>query len=400
MWSELFKKIKSFFVMTKYDKKNIAKLSLLPRRWGILPVIDRYIVREFLIKFFILLLVFVFGFIVGDIFDSLGDFLEAKASLGVVISYFLLRLPGNVRFILPLTMLLGCIWTMADLGKNQEITAMRASGVSLFRCGGSILLIGVIVSCINIYFNEYLITETERIAETIKDKAENREYIPTQRENMLIFRSNDSRRSWFFRVFNSKTIHEYVILKHYRENGTLDYELNAEKARFVPDKGWHFINVTKTCYNNTGLLPYSTEKFPVVAYSSAEINETPDDIFNAIKDEEDLPSWVIWDILMRSENMSKRMQNIYWTLFFYRLAFPWSCLLAVFLGIPLATKGERSGIMMAIISAVGVIIGFMIVGNIGLMLGKQGVIPPIIAGLGPTFCFLVYGYYKVINSQC
>jgi lipopolysaccharide export LptBFGC system permease protein LptF len=56
--------------------------------------------------------------------------------------------------------------------------------------------------------------------------------------------------------------------------------------------------------------------------------------------------------------------------------------------------------MLAIISAVGVIIGFMIVANIGLMLGKKGVVPPIIAGIGPTLCFILYGYYKVRNSQC
>ena len=98
--------------------------------------------------------------------------------------------------------------------------------------------------------------------------------------------------------------------------------------------------------------------------------------------------------------MSKKMKNVYWTLFFYRLALPWSCFLAALIGIPLATKGERSGIMLAIISAIGVVIGFMIVANVGLIMGKQGTLPPIIAGLAPTICFMIYGYYKVKNSQC
>jgi lipopolysaccharide export LptBFGC system permease protein LptF len=55
--------------------------------------------------------------------------------------------------------------------------------------------------------------------------------------------------------------------------------------------------------------------------------------------------------------------------------------------------------MLAIISAVGVIIGFMFVANFCLVLGKRGILPPFIAGAGPTFCFIMYGYYKVKNSQ-
>lgn len=397
MYSEIIKKIKSFFCKPKYDKKLVASMNLIPRHWGILPVLDRYILREFLTKFFILLLVFIFGFIMGDIFDSLVDFLDVNASIKDIVLYFSLRLPGNVRFVLPITMLLGCIWTMAAFGKNLEITAMRASGVSLFRCGGPILLIGLLVSCINIYFNEYLVPYSEKAAEIIKCRVDGEDATTAK---MLVFRSSDGQRAWFFRVFDSKALHENVILKYYRDNGTLEYELNAENARYIAGKGWVFTNVVKTKYNDMGLLPYTPEKFPVLSFSEKEIIENPNDIFNAIKDEETLPSWVILDILNRSENMSQRMRNVYWTLFYYRMAFPWACLLAVFLGIPMATKGERSGIMLAIISAVGVIIGFMIVANIGLMLGKKGVVPPIIAGIGPTFCFILYGYYKVRNSQC
>lgn len=106
----------------------------VPRKWGLLPTLDYYILREFMMYFFLLIFVFIILFILGDVFNDLSDLLEKKAPFGSMLTYFMLKLPGNIRFILPISILLACMWTMANFGKHMEVTAMRASGVSLFRC--------------------------------------------------------------------------------------------------------------------------------------------------------------------------------------------------------------------------------------------------------------------------
>lgn len=375
------------------SRKEFKKLEVVKRRWGLLPRLDMYVMREFLVKWCILILVFVLGFIMGDVFDSLSDFLDADAPMKVTVSYFALRLPGNVRFILPISMLLGTIWTMAAFGKNQEITAMRASGVSLFRCGVPIMFVGFLVALVNIYFNEFMVPYTEHRATVIMNKIHNRD---VGQQKMLVYRSTDGERAWFFRIFEEKSFHRNVIFKKYRKDGTLDYDLNIERAEYRKNKGWYFINVTKTNYTADGLMPYRPVKMEEVFFSEGEVPETPEDILYAIKDEEDLPSWVIWNILHSTEHMSERMKNVYTTLFYYRLAFPWACFLAVFLGIPIATKSERSGVMVSIIAAVGMIVGYIICANLFLLFGKQGIINPVFAGLAPTVSFIAYGYYKVL----
>ena len=394
MIKKILKFLKDTFIgKDTVSRKEFKKLEVVPRRWEILPRLDWYVMREFLVKWCILILVFVLGFIMGDVFDSLSDFLDADASFAVTASYFLLRLPGNVRFILPISMLLGTIWTMAAFGKNLEITAMRASGVSLFRCGVPIMFIGFIVSWVNIYFNERLVPYTEHEAAMIMAYATSNK--PPQ-QKMLVYRSPDGERAWFFRIFEEKSLQHNVIFKKYRKNGTLEYDLNIDKAEFKKYVGWRFTDVTKTSYTADGLMPYKPQKIAQVIFLQKDMPETPEDILNAIKDEEELPSWVIWDILTSTENMSERLRNVYTTLFYYRLAFPWACFLAVFLGIPIATRSERSGVMLSIISAVGMIIGYIICANMFLLLGKQGVFNPVFAGLAPTVCFIAYGYYKVL----
>lgn len=101
------------------------------RTFFFLPILDSYILREFMIPFSILLFAFIFLFLIGDVFNDLGDFLEHKASFMLGVKYFAYKMPGNIRFVLPISVLLACMYTLANFGRNREITAMRSSGISL-----------------------------------------------------------------------------------------------------------------------------------------------------------------------------------------------------------------------------------------------------------------------------
>ena len=191
--------------------KQYRDLELLPRRWFPLWKLDGYILREFLIKYSVLMLVFVILFILSDVYRDISDFLERKTPIRIIVLYLLCRLPGNVRFILPISMLLGCMWTMAAFGKNMEVTAMRASGVSLFRCGCSIFLVGLLVTGVNIYFNEAMVPDSERRADVIYETyAKGRAAV---QHVLLAYRSSDQKRHWLFKTYVSGNVQRDVTVK-------------------------------------------------------------------------------------------------------------------------------------------------------------------------------------------
>lgn len=377
------------------EKAKYRSLVVIPRRWGLLPTLDYYVLREFLIKLSILWLVFVILFILGDIFNELSDFLEEEASMRDFVAFLTLRLPGNIRFVLPISMLLGCMWTMATFGKNMEVTAMRASGVSLFRCGGPILLMGLLVTGVNIYFNEALVPYTEQKAMQVRNRALHKDV----ELNLLSFRSGDRERTWFFRAFIDGDDNSGVILKKHRSDGTLEWDITADRAEWRKGIGWRFANVVRTPYSRDGLLAKQPEELPELILSPLEAPETPDDISNAFQDEEMLSAWVLWDMVRRNPDMPDKQKSRYMTAFFYRISFPWACFLAVFLGIPLATKNERSGSLMAIIMAVIIIVVYIVIAQIFMVLGKRDIFPPLLAGMAPTLAFIVYGFSKVFFSR-
>jgi len=379
----------------KFKKKDEA----FKRHKGLLPILDMYIFSEFIIYLSVLLFVFIMLFIIGDVFNDLSDFLENDASFKSIIFYLLLKLPGNIRFILPITVLLACMWTMAMFGKHMEVTAMRSSGLSLFRCGGSIFAVGLVITGINIWFNETLVPYTEREAEIIKFYATKQGGELPDNQKMLTFRSFDKRRTWLFKSFNRNKDQQDIVLKRYRGDKSLDWEITAKIASFSEKQGWTFYKGAYTPYSHDGLMAKHTEYFKKLNKNREEIPEVPENILNTVKSKDELPSWVIWRMVTTTKGMAPRCKAILMSVFYSRLALPWACFLAVFLGIPLATKNERSGIMLSIIVAIAVIVVYIIVSKALLILGKQELLDPMVAGLLPTVAFLVYGWYTVIRNQ-
>lgn len=381
--------------MNRETRKKIESMVTVERRWNHLPTLDWYVLREFLIKFSILLLVLSLLFILSDVFNDLGDFLEYKAPIGNTILYFLLRLPGNISFVLPIGVLLGCMWTMAMFGKNLEVTAMRASGLSLMRCGRSIFLMGFLVTLVNIYFNEMLVSEYNYKAEVLKKQFTRKADHLESYKKMLTFRSFDGRRVWLFQTFDDHGKFNGISLKFHRENNVLEKYITAKSATYSYAEGWLLEEGSTTTYSQDGFMPKSQITFQTLQLAPSEVPEDPKTIENAVREVDDLPCWTILEVILSSDNLARRVYNIYWTVFFYRLAFPWASFIAVLLGIPLATKNERSGIMMAVITSVVVIVAYIIVSEAFKTFGRLGYVPPVVAGLAPTLAFIIYGYWNV-----
>ncbi|NOY75596.1 MAG: LptF/LptG family permease, partial [Kiritimatiellaeota bacterium] len=183
-------------------------------------------------------------------------------------------------------------------------------------------------------------------------------------------------------------------------DGSLDWDLKAEKAEFIPGQGWLFTDGEITYFDKVNQLPGAPRKFRVIKKGLDEFPETPRDILNAVKHIEDLTSFEIYEILKKSTHMSVHRKSLYWTTFYYRLSFyPFAALIAALLGIPIATKNERSGIFLSIIIAVVIIVVYIVVSEVLRVFGNSGKIPPFIAGTTPTFLFLVFAWYNVVKQD-
>ncbi len=371
-----------------------------------MPKLDFYVVREFFIPFSVLVFAFTLLFLIGDVFNDVDHFLEKEGVAWDAVRYFALRIPGNIRFVLPITVLLSCMYTLANFGRHREITAMRASGISLFRCGLPIYVIAFCVMLVNFWFNETLIPDcTAKAHEIMLSLGEDKHDSANRQGDLVQYPSTDNMRNWVFGVFAEDGEQLDVRLKFFTEytndegeiSRRLRKQLDAKRAEYMPETGWVFFDCeVKEMAPNGLIIPKGTHAQVIVPHSEAP--ESPDMIIKAISDPEMLSAREIYLFLEENPTLVKRLRIVYETFFFRHLAFPWACFLCAFLALPLAAKNERSGIFTAIVSAVGVIVAYQIVSEIFLMMGKSGTLPPFIAGLLPTIAFAGYGIWLARKS--
>ena len=96
-------------------------------------ILDRYVLREFLVYLTLGLVGFIVIFIVVDIFEKIDVFLDHRAAFTLVARFYLYRAPEVVVQVMPVALLLATFLALGQLNKFGELTAMRSSGLSVDR---------------------------------------------------------------------------------------------------------------------------------------------------------------------------------------------------------------------------------------------------------------------------
>ena len=122
-------------------------------------IITRYFFREFLRVLILCLATFVALYLIGDLFNRIEDIISHGVGLGLVIQYFLNGLPRIIHQLCPLAVLLSTFITIGLFVRNQEITALKAHGISLYRVFNVFILISSGVCVISLLAQQYIIPD-------------------------------------------------------------------------------------------------------------------------------------------------------------------------------------------------------------------------------------------------
>jgi LPS export ABC transporter permease LptG/LPS export ABC transporter permease LptF len=114
-------------------------------------LLDIYVLRGFWFFFFLVLLVFVSLFIIVTLFELLPDIVKNDVDTGVVVSYFVFLMPQILYYVIPLTVLLAILINLGTLTKTNEILAVKAGAISLYRMALPLLITALMLS-VGIYF--------------------------------------------------------------------------------------------------------------------------------------------------------------------------------------------------------------------------------------------------------
>jgi len=360
-------------------------------------ILFRYIAGEFLIPLTCCLGGFIALFLITDVFDVLRDFLEAKAPVGQVLLFFFLRQPANLVNVLPMSILLSASFMINILGRHHEITALRASGLSLPRSCLPVWLAALAFSGLSLWLSESIAPECAARAEELLDRLTTPAHYFDQGRAKLAFRNGRDNRDWFFESFNREGQQRGVLLKQFRPDRKILWELRAARAQYR-EGHWVFFEGALTRFDAEGALPEGPEEQFAVR-EAPDLDESPGQILNSLRPAEELAIREMLRILRLTDDLPQSTADVLFTTLWYRLSFPFACLVAALLGVSLSATHESSNALRGFAMAVGIMVLYYIVGQLFVLLGKNGVVPPVCAGCLPTIAFAGWGGWEVFQKR-
>ena len=118
-----------------------------------MSILDRYVLKKFLVPFTYCFLGFVGIWFIFDLADNLQDFIQGQATFEVLLGYYASQVPEIIVIALPLGTLLALLYALSAMSRANEIISMLGAGRSVVRILIPLMLVGLVLSGVNAYFN-------------------------------------------------------------------------------------------------------------------------------------------------------------------------------------------------------------------------------------------------------
>jgi lipopolysaccharide export system permease protein len=359
-----------------------------------MSLIDRYVLKEWLIAFTLTLGVIVGILILQNMYDSLPDLLDTDASLKQILYYYSLALPTYLPAILPIALLISLLFALGTLHRNNEIIAMRASGASLMHISRSLWVAGLLLSFLLLYLTSSVIPKAVEQSRTFFDNLEfaaDETQLGAREIGLLYNLGFDNRkdgRLWFMNRFSERAWLGLGVNVHTRDSSGQELSrISAAEAYFDDTHGhWVFLDGRELLIDHeTGdilrALPFEEKKYE-------DFDEDPSLMLALYKEPKELSinelSRII-DTLPPEENPAA---HAYLVRFYSLFAAPFSCLVVVGIAVPFALAGVRTNPMVGVSKAMGFFAIFYVLISIASIVGERQIIPAMLAAWIPNLAML------------
>ncbi len=374
-------------------------------------VLDRYILRELLVPLGFCLAGFVLFWISFELLTELGDLQTHKLRGIDVLEYYAVRSPEFIVTVLPIALLLAVLYALGRHAKHNELIAMRAAGLSVWRVCAPHIIVGVAASFVLFALNELWVPDTEQKAERVLKRriAPGDNPVSAVLVRNYGFTNARQKRTWQFGTYNPYTTEmTEPKIDWERPDGTF-VELIAKRASWKQGV-WTFYDVWQNVYSADpakSTTPISRNHFdalPVPAFT-----ETPQQIRSEIKistrlskrigKRADIPLIELYNYIQLHPELSGRDRAWFYTKFHGRLAAPWTCLVAVLIAIPFGAGLGSRNVYVGVASSVGLCFTYFVLMQLGLALGSGGYVPPLLAAWLPNSLFGLSGVVLITRVR-
>ncbi len=360
-------------------------------------VLDAYVVRGFFFYFLVFLAGFTLLVEVLTLFDLLNDIIRFQTPWLTVASYFFYLAPQLIYVTAPIAVLVAALVGFGVLSKANEITALKACGVSLYRASLPVLLCAAGLSVSLFAFDHFYLPEANRRQEALRNQIKGRPaqtYLRPDRKWILGQRS----RIYYYNFFDPGSNVMGGVTVFELDPGTFQLRRRIYAARAhweeAPLNAWVFEDGWVRDFRGIQLLGYR----PFRVETFAGLEEKPSYFKKEVKQSQEMNYFelkrYVADLKQSGFDVVPLLVQLH-----KKFAFPLFALIMALIAVPFSFTVGRRGALAGVAVSLGIAMVYWTVSFLFEKLGNINELPATVAAWAPVFLFGMSGLYLLLNVE-
>ncbi len=366
-----------------------------------LKIIYKYILKEILKIYFIVLCGIVIFIIISTFIDEIPLIIKHKPTFIVITSYFLYKIPFIAAEANPFALLLAILFTFSQFNRYNELVAMKTLGINFYNIIKPVLIFAFILSLLSILINETFVSYTAEKSRYIKENIIEKQNPTIGKIKYHLAKLGSEGRVFYIKYFDGLLgiMNGVCIVKIDKEFNVIE-RLDAKEGIWDKDK-WILKEGVIRKFNTNG------EEIEISKFETFNLytKDAPEEFIIRKRSPEDTLTINIVRLLKLIKVLkesgfkyNEELVNLH-----IKFSFPFATFILALLGvsIPFIFSTQRSFINAALGFIFTVITSFFYMGflTIGLSLGKISTFPPFISAWISNFVFIIIGFLVLLKIK-
>lgn len=353
-------------------------------------IIGCYIIREVTRYFGIILLIVLGVYLTVDFIEKVDKFIEAAIAWQRAFLFFVCKIPLILVQLTPVGTLLSVMITFGLMAKNNELLALRISGISMVSLLRPMIWCGLAAVMLMVVIAEAIMPFTVSQSNQIWLR-EVRGYRDARiRQSDIWLKSDETFLN--IRLFHpEKQMAEGITLHRFNPQFRLTERIDAEKGLYK-DNAWIL---------QRGIIQNQTDGFSVRLFEELRmpLGFTPEDLASARPKPEEMSFLQLYRFIAKVEDEGYDATR-YRVDLQAKISFPFISLIMTIIGAGLAARSKvKASLPGSITLGLGIAFLYWIAFSFCLSLGYAGALPPLIAAWGANLIFTCLAAYLMINAD-
>jgi lipopolysaccharide export system permease protein len=360
-----------------------------------MKLLDRYIIRQFLVAALFSLVAVTIVFVVIDVMEKLDDFIDHDTALPIIVEYYMYFVPEIIKLVTPVAMLLSSLFVTARMSSQNELTAMKSAGISLYRLMVPYLGVAIVVSALSIYFNGWIVPRANKTKFTLERVHLKKDVISGSGAN-IFFQDGPTRIVSLGYYDEKRQTATRVSIQDFGEPNLTTIVVRVDAVSISWD------STSRQWILNSGIRRWFEDgKERLESFKTqpaGRLNFMPDDLRKKQEKPDEMESYALAEFIQNQQRAGQDVAR--WLVAFYsKISFPFASVIVILFGVPFSSIKRRGGAGIQLGISLLICFIYLIVMKVSQVFGYNGDVDPLLTAWAANIMFAVGAVFLMIRVR-